>query len=33
MRSFVPSSYPKAGSAIPKFVLTDVFYSFLENVR
>lgn len=32
-RSFGPSFHPKARSAIPKFVLTVFFYSFLENVQ
>lgn len=32
-RSFGPSFHPKAGSAIPKFVLTDIFYPFLENAQ
>lgn len=31
--SFGPSFHPKAGSAIPKFVLTVFFYPFLENVQ
>lgn len=32
MRSFGPSSYPRAGSAIPKLFLTDIFYPVFENI-